>query len=233
MKKFFVGLATGLIIFGLVGLAYGTQINVNYSGGIDRLVYAEKIGGSSWNHTDVTESFFYDGLRISEGDHFLGNFSYDPNAPLTGISSDGKQAIYLDGVMDLYFSKTNFNLPTPTLPQSLFHAFSVVNDRYGSDSFHIFNSFFNSSWSITISLMLLDRDGTVYNDFSIPTIFNLDDFENLSFRMGFLRREDGDQLQVYGHLSDFSAAPIPEPTTMLLFGFGLLGIAGMSRKRKQ
>jgi hypothetical protein len=30
-----------------------------------------------------------------------------------------------------------------------------------------------------------------------------------------------------------TGSPVPEPTTMLLFGIGLLGLAGVSRTRKQ
>jgi len=33
------------------------------------------------------------------------------------------------------------------------------------------------------------------------------------------------------YLVEFDVAPIPEPTTMLLLGFGLVGIAGLKRKR--
>jgi hypothetical protein len=33
------------------------------------------------------------------------------------------------------------------------------------------------------------------------------------------------------NISIVSATPVPEPTTMLLFGLGLLGVAGVSRRK--
>jgi hypothetical protein len=35
------------------------------------------------------------------------------------------------------------------------------------------------------------------------------------------------------HITGFDGTPVPEPTTMLLFGTGLAGLAGMVRRRKE
>ena len=73
-----------LLIFTLIFLpcsnVNATQIDATYSGEIDRLMSAECLGYSSsgscnsWDHTDVIESFFYEGIRISDSDSFSGTF---------------------------------------------------------------------------------------------------------------------------------------------------------------
>lgn len=44
---------------------------------------------------------------------------------------------------------------------------------------------------------------------------------------------DGDNQPEISYFAAFNPAPIPEPTTMLLMGTGLVGLAGVSRRRKK
>jgi len=39
--------------------------------------------------------------------------------------------------------------------------------------------------------------------------------------------------QCFDHVAMKTADPVPEPTTMLLFGTGLIGLAGIRRKKKK
>ena len=222
--------------------ANALQVEVNYSGSIYDLTYSEcqslneYNSCTTWTHSDLSSSTFYDGFPISIGDSFLGGFTYESSAPMTGISSDGFQGIYLDSVTNYSFSTDSISLPDSSLlsANSNLNSFSVVNNRYGWDTFFVENIFSGTNWFATVSVNLIDKDGTLFDDFSVPTMFDLSQFETMLFHLSFLERETGDQLHAYGNLSEFkvkstdSPTPVPEPSTLLLFLLGGIAFFGLN-----
>lgn len=62
-------------------------------------------------------------------------------------------------------------------------------------------------------------------EFSVNGVVDYFDFESAG--NSYLWRHD-----VTSQISNGGTAPVPEPTTALLFGTGLIGLAGISRKKK-
>lgn len=89
-----------------------------------------------------------------------------------------------------------------------------------------FQTVLNNFWSFT--------DGTDFDDWL--TTYGVNSIIMTSFNLGATFQgvsDDGINLQ-FDVLNEgsFKISAIPEPTTMLLFGAGLLGLAGVSRKKK-
>lgn len=75
---------------------------------------------------------------------------------------------------------------------------------------------------------LMDNSQSVYSNDSLPTSFDINDFDTLEFDFIGYRQSTGDQFEVRMEVQDIS--PIPEPSTVSLAGLAS-AIIWMLRKR--
>ena len=211
-----------LLLLLLINDANASLITYEYSGEISRATYSEcqtySTSGScnSWNHEYPTSSNFFDSNILSIGDNFAGIFSYD-HTKSYNLSSDGFQAVYLNAISNYQFEIGNVNFPSSALPVSRSGSLSIVNDRRNYDSFFVSQSLSGNDWFASTYISFQDNTGKVYDNFDIPVELDLNDFTSQTFHIGFLRRTDGDQLHLYGNISEFKKIEVPEPTSLIIF----------------
>lgn len=221
--------------------SWATAVKASFTGSITRMFYAtctsfQDGSCSAWDNSDVASSTFYGGHDLAVGRTFSGVLAYEITTPLSGMPGDGRQAVYLDGVTSYELESGSMHLPVTEMPRAGNGSFSVINDRRGFDSFHVSQWFSGPEFFATSAIDLFDNTGTVYSDFSVPASFDLSNFDTLFYHLSFLRRSDGDQLHVYGDLSNFHASVIgvPEPNTAYIFFEGgmLVLVLAACRRRK-
>lgn len=210
----------------------GAMVDVQFTGSTSSITYSQctnLLNGNcrAWNHTYPSSVQFYGPTQMGVGDAFGGSLRYDSTTPLSGISSDGSQATHLYGVTDFNFNIGSLTLPDLDLEKSGLGHFAIINNRGTTDSFYLTQWLSGQDWFSTVSISLFDWGGTAYSDFTVPIIFNLDQFDSLYFSVAFLRRSDGDQVHLSGFLTSFdsSVSSVPEPSGLLLLATGLLFLA--------
>ncbi|GAB5381480.1 MAG: hypothetical protein Alis3KO_34000 [Aliiglaciecola sp.] len=221
-----------IILYSLLAIVPNASANIiklEYAGYVERMFFADctnLVNGNcnQWDNTDINTSDFFAGNVVNDNDMANGSFLYNTNLDYS-LSSDGFQAIYRDGVSDYALQLGSTFLPNSTLIRSPFgDSLSIVNNR-GSGSF-LFDSFFaqtlfsQGDWFASSYVSLSNRFGTLFDGFDIPNTLSFDDLTSASFRIGFLYRPTGDQLQISGSITELSFSPafkVSEPPTVMLY----------------
>jgi len=122
-------------------------------------------------------------------------------------------------------------------------------DTYDEDAFITFTFWncsgnFSSDFSFEVHMDLQSSTSTTLNQEYAFTLDQINKFEtwgwgNVAVEALFTNNDDAtndfilNRVALAGGADPGGAAPVPEPATLLLFGLGILGIAGVGRKKLQ
>jgi len=146
--------------------------------------------------------------NIDVGDSFSGSFSYsdvpDSNSTV-GLGGYNQQATL------------SLTLGENQIDYDGYVYIRAWDNLTGIDGFDFAVDDEFGDWSLWwFGLQLIDSTQTAYNDDSLPTSFDVSDFNNPLFRLDGSRLSTGEQFEVEMEVQDIS--PIPEPSTITLLG---------------
>ncbi len=209
MKKFLMFLCAMMLVFGMVGSASAATYN------FEDMIDYWNVAGTSYGE-DQTISHNWDSVSLNENDqlHYTHIITDDVDFGAGDLVTSA--SLELDFTNDLYDGSIY-------IPGGFMGFFGTWNDQ----TEHVYYAFDNGAWTyldevdngqydISIDLALLNNDGQLSIDLAVS---NWDTGNTIAWL---------DHSLLSGTAE---TAPVPEPSTILLMGVGILGMVGYSRKR--
>jgi PEP-CTERM motif-containing protein len=179
--------------------------------------------------------------------NFLGplpvsvSFTYDPNAIPTGPSSLG--GISYSTSQPLSFQINNYSNVTSGMGYTVIDDFftAIPEDGFEIGGFSSTNLIGSLTQGVLFSLTFTDSSDTLLSSDALPATWpGTAGFDEVTVRLEGLASgvnipglPAGQTFEFSDTLSNFTSttSPVPEPSTILLFATGLLGLMGMGRTK--
>lgn len=239
MKKIIGPLSVGLFVIGLTASAQAAPVKFSFSGDI----------------TSVTPGFYLNTIGITDSSTFTGSFIYDTEAAPYS-PTDPNYAIY---PVDTHLTITIDNSITiSNYINSQYGSLAyVTNDDaeltsyQGSDKFAThssqlqsshpeMNSQFLSGIADSVSAFRLAAlQGDVWDDTSLPTSFDLTNFDEATITISSILTFAGSDPSWPGHfiiqgeVTEISTLPVPLPSSSILLLSGITGLLGARVRKKK
>ncbi len=159
-----------------------------------------------------------------------GSFVYDTSVPFADF---GNSRSYYTAIVDINFT-VGGQTGSRIGPELI-----TIDNTDTLDSLNVYGRPTNAMPGIAgfegrfFGITLVDSTGSAFDNLDLPTELSSLEFTLRLWQWNFaIPKPEGGETwyQIRGNLSSLNA-PIPEPSTMLLLGSGLLGLAGYGRKK--